>query len=127
MLDPNLDASTVCSIQPLHVQHNSVFIVNLAKLSSVKDLYCDAMGAWRCNGVYHSWLKVDDSRFVTSYGKSKPAAAASNVYNMTRKYFLHKTSRDLKKTVAFLSGKYCMSCFALRLMGLAVITGSHSN
>ena len=104
ILDPELDESTVCSIQPLHVQHNVVFVVNLAKLGNVKDLYCDDMGSWRCNGVYRSWLKVNDIGFVTCYGKSKPVAG-SDTYNMTRKYFLHKTSKDLKKTVAFLSGK----------------------
>lgn len=105
LLDPDLDASTVCSIQPLHVEHNVVFVVDLATLGSIKDIYCDSMGSWRCNGVYHSWMEVDEIGFVTSHGKSKPPAA-SNVYNMTRKYFLHKTSVDLKKTVAFLTSTF---------------------
>ena len=53
---------------------------------------------------YHSRVEVNDLGFVTSHGKSKPSPAA-NVYYVTKKYFTHKTSVDLKKTIAFLGGK----------------------
>ena len=62
-------------------------------------------GHGKHNGVHHSWVEVDDFGFVTSHGKLKPPSAA-NVYRLTKKYFTHKTSLDLKKTAAFLGGEY---------------------
>ena len=35
----------------------------------------------------------------------KPSPA-DNVYYLTKKYFTHKTSTDLKKTIAYLGGKF---------------------
>jgi len=46
---------------------------------------------------------VDFSGFVTTHGKSKPSYLA-NVYHLSKKYFAHKTSTDLKKTVALIAG-----------------------
>ena len=47
LLDPELDDDSVCSMQPMNVEHNAVFIVNLGKLKSLKDIYCDDMGTWQ--------------------------------------------------------------------------------
>lgn len=46
LLDPELKDEMICSMQPINVKSNAVFVVNLAKLESVKDLYCDDMGSW---------------------------------------------------------------------------------
>ena len=106
LLDPELEESKVCSMQPVNVENNAVFIVDLGKLTSVKDLYCDDMGSWQYNGVYHSWLEVDETGFISTLGKSKPSQPGPNTYYITKKYFVHKSSRDLRKIVAILSGKY---------------------
>ena len=63
------------------------------------------MGSWKHNGVHHSWVEVDNLEFVTSHEKLMPPSPA-NVYRLTKKYFTHKTSHDLKKTTAFLGGEY---------------------
>ena len=105
LLDNELKDNMLCSVQPTNVENNVVFVVDLGKLETTKDLYCDDMGSWKHNGVHHSWVEVDDLGFVTSHGKLKPPSAA-NVYRLTKKYFTHKTSLDLKKTAAFLGGEY---------------------
>lgn len=106
LLDPDLEISRICKMQPLCVEHNVIFIVDLSYLKSPKDITCDDMGSWRCNGVYHSWLKVDDVGFVSVYGKEKPLDIdTTQLFYLTKKYFVHKTSQDLKKTIAFLAGK----------------------
>ena len=104
MLDPDLKDDRICKVQPLQVEHNSIFIVDLAHLQSPKDITCDDMGSWKCNGVHRSWVQVDDIGFVTSYGKERPPGTM-NVFNLTKKYFVHKTCQDLKKIVALLAGK----------------------
>ena len=60
VLDNDLDDSKMCSVQPTNVENNVVFVVDLGKLEAMKDLYCDDMGAWKHNGVYHSSVDVDD-------------------------------------------------------------------
>ena len=108
LLDPDLKQEKTCNTQPTVVEHNAVFIVDLSKLDCVKDLNCDDMGSWQSNGVYRSWVHVDSNGFVTSHGKSKPAKSSSGVYMITKKYYVHKTSNDLKKTIVFLSGTHLL-------------------
>ena len=105
LLDPELDNDMICTMQPVNVEHNVVFIIDLGELKNVKDLYCNDMGSWQYNGVYHSWLTVDDIGFVSTLGKQKPAKITSNMYYVTKKYFVHRTSSDLKKIVVILSGE----------------------
>ena len=62
------------------------------------------MGSWHCNGIYKSWIEVDFIGFVTIHGKYKPSVVNDHSYYITKKYFYHKTSKDLKKTVSFLAG-----------------------
>ena len=113
LLDPELEESKVCSMQPVNVENNAVFIVDLGKLKTVKDLYCDDMGSWQYNGVYQSWLEVDENGFISTLGKNKPSQPAPNTYYITKKYFVHKSSRDLRKIVAILSGK-CHTCTCMQ-------------
>ena len=73
VLDPELKEDKVCSMQPIDVENNAVFIVDLGKLGTLKDLYCDDMGSWQYNGVYRTWLEVDDAGYVATLGKQKPS------------------------------------------------------
>jgi hypothetical protein len=83
----------------------------------VKVIYCDDMGRWQYNGVYHSWLEVDHAGFVSALGKDKPSQCGPDTYYITKKYFAHKGSRDLRKTVAILSGKHMDMGFSPRIVG----------
>ena len=109
VLDPELKEDKVCSMQPIDVENNAVFIVDLGKLGTLKDLYCDDMGSWQYNGVYRTWLEVDDAGYVATLGKQKPSQSSPNIYYITKKYFVHKSSSDLKKTVAILTGRSHLS------------------
>jgi len=104
LLDPDLSEDKICKMQPIDVEHNASFVVDISKLKSMKDLYCDDMGSWICNGIYKSWVDVDFTGYITVHGKHKPPTADASLYFITKKYFLHKTSKDLKKTVSFLAG-----------------------
>ena len=104
LLDPDLKKEKICETQPVSVEHNAVFVIDLSALECVKDLNCDDMGSWQSNGVCQAWVHVDSNGFVTSHGKFKPTKSSSGVYLITKKYYVHKTSKDLKKTIVFLSG-----------------------
>ena len=106
LLDPNLKDERICKTQPVNVEHNSTFIVDLLQLGSSKDIYVDDMGSWKYNGVYRTWVSVESDGFMISHGKSKPAKCEDeSLYHLVKKYFVHKTSTDLKKTIVFISGK----------------------
>ena len=107
MLDPELKQDRVCLTQVTCVEHNSTFIVNLTKLSSPKDVYADDMGSWKYNGVYRAWVAINEDGFVTAHGSKKPTECEDDrLFYINKKYFVHKTSPDLKKTVALLSGMF---------------------
>ena len=72
------------------IENHVVFVVDLGKLETTKDLYAD-MGSWKHNGVHHSWVEVDDLGFVTSHGKLKPSSPPY-VYRLTKKYFTQPSS-----------------------------------
>ena len=98
----------MCKTQPVNIEHNSTFVVNLSELSDPKDIYVDDMGSSRYNGVNRSWVTVESDGFMLSRGKAKPSEVSTiegTLYQnlIAKKYFVHKTSSDLKKPIAFLS------------------------
>ena len=106
LLDPDLDDELVRKTQPVNIEHNATFIVNLSELNDPKDIYVDDMGSWKYNGVYRNWITVEEDGFTTFQGKNKPVDTPDgSFYHIVKKYFAHKTSSDFKKTIAFLSGK----------------------
>ena len=105
LLNPELKNERVCKSQPVNVEHNATFVVDLTELESPKDMYADDMGSWKYNGVYRAWATVESDGFTSTHGNRKPCRSEEGtVYHIVKKYFVHKTSADLKKTVAFLSG-----------------------
>ena len=56
LLDPDLKKEKICETQPVSVEHNAVFVIDLSALECVKDLNCDDMGSWQSNGVYRAWV-----------------------------------------------------------------------
>ena len=54
LLDLDVDEKMLCSIQPLNVGHNIVFLVDLLKLKSVKDLLWDLGSMY--NGNFMKWF-----------------------------------------------------------------------
>jgi hypothetical protein len=47
--DSSVPSALVCSHQPLRVEHNVSFIVDLEALKSKSDVKCDDAGSWRNN------------------------------------------------------------------------------
>ena len=72
ILDPELDELCVCSRLPFGVDCNSVFLVDMTKLRSPRDIVCDDMGSWKWGGSYRMWLSLDETGFVAVIGKAKP-------------------------------------------------------
>lgn len=91
-------------MQPTAVECNSVFLVDLKHLKKPKDILCDNLGAWKCNGCHYSWVVVDEDGVVAITGKEKPTGDEGSPYRITKRYYNHKGSPDFHRLVVFVEG-----------------------
>lgn len=47
-----------------------MFVVDLKKVKHPKDILCDGMGAWNCNGCRSACVTVDEDGAVEFFSKS---------------------------------------------------------
>lgn len=85
LLDPNLDRARACSSEPVAVEQNRLFIVDLHYLKQPNDVLCDDMGSWVSNGNYTAWVMVDEEGEVDTPGKSLSEKPSEGMYVMYRK------------------------------------------
>ena len=50
LLNSELRESSICTKVPFSVEVNAVFVVDLNKLASPNDVFCDDMGVWTWGG-----------------------------------------------------------------------------
>lgn len=105
LLDPELSPDLVCTRMPFDVDCNSIFVVDMNKLSNPKDIACDDMGVWKWNGSYRRWLSVDEKGVITILGKTLGEIPSVPHYHIWKRYYENKSSQDLKKMIVTLEGK----------------------
>ena len=106
----DLSEKQLCSKVPFGVNCNSVFLVDLLKLGTSRDIVCDDMGSWKWGGSYRMWLSVDEVGDVFVRGKLKPSTLDPKLsyYRVWKRYYENKSSPDLKKIIVTLEGIRCM-------------------
>ena len=104
LLDPDLDETQICKTQPVGIESNLAFIVNLKHLKNPKDVLCDELGSWKCNGCHHTWVVVNEHGVADICGKKKPSNKDGAMYRITKKYYYNKGSPDFHRMVVFLEG-----------------------
>ena len=105
LLDPNLDHRRVCQCQPVSVEQNLLFVVDLHHLNKPNDLLCDDMGVWINNGNYTAWVRVDEEGEVDTLGKSLSAKPSEGMYTVRRKYYSLRGCPDFHRMVFFVEGR----------------------
>ena len=60
LLDEHLPQNKIATGQPVSVQENLVFIVDLSKLDKPEDIRADDLGSWICNGKRSSWSVLNE-------------------------------------------------------------------
>ncbi len=110
IIDENFKDSKLCQMQPTCVDKNTVFVVDLDKISDPKDITCDDMGSWRANGTHACHVITNDKGDIISVAVSqkKISKHKGKHYKLTKRYYYHKTSTDLNKTIFLLQGKIIM-------------------
>ena len=69
LLDPDLDPNVIATTQPVGVESNALFIVDLKCLKHTKDIMCDDLGAWKNNGCHNTWVTVDSDGLTETRGE----------------------------------------------------------
>jgi hypothetical protein len=87
LLDKSLPQGKIATAQPVGVQNNHVFIVDVSKLNKPEDIQADDLGSWICNGKRSSWCMLDEdgdvSEIFTKYNSHYP-----NAYCLVKRYTL---------------------------------------
>ena len=109
LLDPNLDNDRVCTRQPISVEPNRLFVVDLRCLEKPKDVMCDDMGSWVSNRDYTAWVVVDEDGAVDTV-KSLTKPATEGMYFVCRKYYTLKGCPDFHRMVFFVEGTCMDDC-----------------
>lgn len=99
LCDPALQEELICSSQPVSVENNVSFVVDLSKLKDPNDVRADDLGAWKCTGsrTLQFFVKCSNS---TCHVVTKLSPGATNI-SIRRQYYVHATDRDLHRMIAF--------------------------
>ena len=108
LLDKTVPLSKIATLQPVCVQDNCVFIVDISKLDKSEDIRADDLESWECNGKRCLYCSVDNEGYIVEVSKSKPSEGGYQTYTLIRRYYKHATASDYKKTIAEIYGKFCM-------------------
>lgn len=84
LLDPDMNKDKICRILPVNIEHNVAFVIDLSELENPKDVSCDDMGFWKYNGVFKTWIEVDECGIVSHVGKKKPNCVESAYFKVSR-------------------------------------------
>ena len=105
LLDSDLNLKSVCSQVPFAVTSNAVFIVDLSKVATAKDILCDDMGSWKWSGSFRRWCSVSSEGLVKLLGKDEPESGlSSDTYHVWKRYYCLQAGPDLKKMIVILEG-----------------------
>ena len=111
----------LCEVQPTCVNKNALFVVDLEKLRDPKDVTCDDMGSWRSNGTHPVYLTKNQSGVMSiiPLKQARKGKVKDEMYKMIKRYYYHKTARDLNKTTFLIQGN-CYLCFTVLYLSLFV-------
>ena len=111
------DHSIACSKQPILVENNYMFLVNLTSLNDPDDIKSDDCGHWVHNGRKSTYVAVKSQNGKVSNVKSivKPMPPDENgtVYCLVRTYYIHDPHGDFKRVFYHIFGKLSRTCYLL--------------
>jgi len=96
---PALQEELLCSSQPVCVENNVSFVVDLSKLKDPNDVRADDLGAWKCTGscTLQFFVKCSNS---ACHVITKLSPGATNV-SIQHQHFVHATDCDLHQMIAY--------------------------
>ena len=108
LLDKHIPLNRIATCQPVSVEDNLVFVIDLSKLEKPEDLRADDLGSWTCNGKCCVQCVVHNGEVSDVLSGSKNGALRT--YCLVKRYYKHSTAGDFKRTIAEIYGEY--NCYS---------------
>ena len=102
LVDKTLPNRNIATSQPVCVEDNLVFVVDLSKLDSPDDIKADDLGSWTCNGKRMMCCEVENGEVTETFLSKRRRGPHS--YTLIKRYYKHATAGDFKKIIAELIG-----------------------
>ena len=100
LMPSNVDDSTVCSVRPVGVSANAIFIVDMDKVH-FSDLKCDDLGTWTATSTKSTFFRF--AAFGIKISEKNPSQ--SGMYHvLTRRYFVHGTYNLYHRIIVDIQG-----------------------
>ena len=103
LLDKHLPFNRIATCQPVGVQDNLVFVIDLSQLEKPEDIRADDLGSWTCNGKRCVQCVVHDGEVSDIIPGSKSGTCST--YCLVKRYYKHATAGDFKRTIAEIYGE----------------------
>ena len=103
LMSNDIDSNKVCTVQPLGVNINCAFIVDL-DLVDPDDLKADDNGSWKNNGTRRIFFVVNE-RNKPEFLASAPVLQQGYYYCVVRRYFVHRTYGKFRRCIVEIKGK----------------------
>ena len=100
LLNIDIQTENVCTVQPLGVTQNCLFIVDIDSVE-FDDIRSDDLGSWKATGTKKVSFKVLKSGAIKVY-KTRSSNNAS--YLLTRRYFIHSAYNKYHRMIADVKG-----------------------
>ena len=124
------DASLICTKQPILVENNYMFLVDLNLLDDPDDIKSDDCGHWMHNGrkSIHVAVKFQNENVidVQSIGKSTTPDENSRVYCLVRTYYIHDPHKDFKRILYHIFGEFKIASYFCSLDILYILVYIHT-
>ena len=101
LLNPDIPSGHICTVQPLAVTQNAVFVVDIDSVN-FEDLKADDLGSWAGTDTKKTYFRVLPSGDVRYFVK-KPASLSQH-FLLTRRYFIHKTYNKFHRMITDVRG-----------------------
>ena len=107
------DKSLVCHRQPIIVENNCLFLVNLPSLDDPDDIKSDDCGHWVHNGRKSTCVAVtfQNKKIVDVKSVAKPIPPDENsvIHCLVRTYYIHDPHSDFKRIFYHIYGMLLVS------------------
>ena len=106
LMSSDVDQSQVCKVQPLGVNCNCTFIIDLDSVD-IEDLKADDNGSWRNNGTRRKYFvlnRVNKPEFLASAPTSQ-----GGYYCIIRRYYVHRTYSKFRRCTVEIRGNCLLS------------------
>lgn len=97
----NPDPIKVCHVQPMGVNKNASFIIDIDDVH-FSDLKADDLGTWKTNGTKTTYFWIRPSGTIVISTKQK--GPETKFYIMTRRYYVHGTYHLFRRVIIDIKG-----------------------